>query len=135
MSKTKLDLAGLTANYLLSDLSSLSGSWPTADRFAELIAMVGANEISSRAAKDILATGLKTSPKTAVAEQGLLQQSDETVLCDIVNQVISRNPKVVADYQNGKKTSLQFLVGQGMRLSRNSANPKILARLLEEILG
>ncbi|MBI4136057.1 MAG: Asp-tRNA(Asn)/Glu-tRNA(Gln) amidotransferase subunit GatB [Candidatus Vogelbacteria bacterium] len=132
---SNLELAGLAANYLLSDLSNFSDSWPSADRFAELIAMVGANEISSRAAKDILATGLKTSPKTAVTERGLLQQSDETVLRDIVNQVISRNPKVVADYRGGKKASLQFLVGQGMRLSRHSANPKILARLLGEILG
>lgn len=129
---------GLAANYLLSDLASLAGVWPSADHFAELIRMVGADEISSRGAKDILgimASGNPSSPRTIATERGLFQQGDETVLRDMVNQVISKNPKVVADYQNGKKTSLQFLVGQGMKLSRGSANPQILGRLFEEILG
>ncbi|MBI2100426.1 MAG: Asp-tRNA(Asn)/Glu-tRNA(Gln) amidotransferase subunit GatB [Candidatus Vogelbacteria bacterium] len=129
------ELVGLAANYLSSDLASLDGVWPPPDHFAELIQMVGANEISSRAAKDILAAGLKTSPRRVAIEQDLIQQSDETVLLDLINQVVSKNPKVVADYQNGKKASLQFLVGQGMKLSRGSANPQVLARLFEEILG
>ncbi|MBI2097367.1 MAG: Asp-tRNA(Asn)/Glu-tRNA(Gln) amidotransferase subunit GatB [Candidatus Vogelbacteria bacterium] len=131
----KPELVGLAANYLLSDLAGLGSVWPAADHFVELIQMIGVNEISSRAAKDILTTGLKTSPRQAAAKRELLQQSDETVLRDLVNQAISKNPKVVADYQNGKKASLQFLVGQGMKLSRGRANPQVLARLFEEILA
>lgn len=131
----KSELVNLAANYLLSDLASFDGAWPKPEHFADLIMMIVANEISSRGAKDLLVAGLKTSPRTAAAERGLFQQSDETVLRGMVNQVISKNPKVVADYQNGKKASLQFLVGQSMKLSRGSANPQILGRLFEEILG
>ncbi len=134
--KTKVDLAGLVANYLLSDLSNFSGSWPTADRFAELIVMVGAKEISSRAAKDILALMVAKGgrPRAIADDQGWFQKNDETFLRQVVEEVIRTNPKVAADYQNGKASALQFLIGQGMKRSRGSANPQLLEKLFCESL-
>ena len=64
-----------------------------------------------------------------------LQQSDEGALAVIVEKVLRDNPTVAADYKAGKEAALQFLVGQGMKLSRGSANPGILAELVKKALG
>jgi aspartyl-tRNA(Asn)/glutamyl-tRNA(Gln) amidotransferase subunit B len=72
----------------------------------------------------------------AIAERlGVIQQHDEGALLDVVKQVIEENPNVVAEYKAGKEASLQFLVGQGMKLSKGSANPKVLADLLKKELA
>ena len=41
----------------------------------------------------------------------------------IVKQAIDENPKAVKDYNDGQKASLNFLVGQVMRLTRGKADP------------
>jgi aspartyl-tRNA(Asn)/glutamyl-tRNA(Gln) amidotransferase subunit B len=73
-------------------------------------------------------------PKEIAEREGLLQQSDESALKVIVDQVIEQNENVVAEYKAGKEASLQFLVGQGMKISKGSANPGLLAKLLKEKL-
>ena len=40
-----------------------------------------------------------------------------------VKQAIEENPKAVNDYLEGQKSSLNFLVGQVMRLTRGKADP------------
>ncbi len=130
----KPELALLAANYLLTDISRTTKSWPAVHDYVELVVMLSEGEVSSRVAKDLIMTGLDKSPRILAKEKGWLQQSDESTLRDLVNQVIAKNPKVVADYQNGKKESLQFLVGQGMQLSKGAANPQVLKQLVEEIL-
>ena len=57
-------------------------------------------------------------PEVIAKEAGLIQKHDEGELAKIVDQVIGENVKVVADYKAGKSASLQFLVGQGMKLSK-----------------
>jgi aspartyl-tRNA(Asn)/glutamyl-tRNA(Gln) amidotransferase subunit B len=52
-----------------------------------------------------------------------------------VQEVINANEKVVTEYKAGKEASLQFLVGQGMKVSKGSANPQVLATLLKELIG
>ena len=39
-----------------------------------------------------------------------------------INQAIEENPKAVTDYKNGKENSVNFLVGQVMRLTKGKAN-------------
>ncbi len=66
----------------------------------------------------------------AIAEaKGLFQKSDEREILKIVEQVIAENEKVVADYKAGNAKSIQFLIGQGMKLSGGAANPTVLAKL------
>jgi aspartyl-tRNA(Asn)/glutamyl-tRNA(Gln) amidotransferase subunit B len=132
------DKAQLVANYITSDLAGLHkngvvGS-PTAEAFAELVAMITAGEVSSRGAKDILAvlTAEGGTPRAIAEEKGLFQKSDEGELLQMIELVIVDNAKVVADYKAGNEKSLQFLVGQGMKLSKGSANPGVLAKLLVE---
>ncbi|MBX4197945.1 Asp-tRNA(Asn)/Glu-tRNA(Gln) amidotransferase subunit GatB [Candidatus Parcubacteria bacterium] len=138
-------MAKLASNYISSDLLGLVKKepefWqkkPIDDKhFAELIKMLGENKVSSRGAKDILALMYKEGgePAKIAQEKGLLQKSDEGELKTIIEKIIADNPKVVADYKAGKEASLQFLIGQGMKATKGSANPEVLKNLFKSTLG
>ena len=52
----------------------------------------------------------------------------------MVQKIISENEKPVAEYRAGKEASIMFLVGQGMKVSKGSANPQVLKKLFENEL-
>lgn len=132
----------LAANYVTSDLMSMTAGDSSkltiepAD-FAELIQMISNNELSSRGAKDLLKImwSASGSPKILAEAHGLLQKSDAASLEKIIDEVIAGNPKVVEDYKSGKTALIQFLIGQGMKLSKGSANPGVLKELFEKKLA
>lgn len=131
----------LAVNYITSDLAGLSKNLNrafavTAKNFATLIKMLSENKISSRGAKDLLAHLFDTDgdPEHLAKEKGLLQQSDEGALRKIVEEVIAENSKAVEEYKSGKEASLMFLVGQGMKKSKGSANPQVLRELMKRVL-
>jgi aspartyl-tRNA(Asn)/glutamyl-tRNA(Gln) amidotransferase subunit B len=135
-------LIQLAVNYLLTDFQSLIKEkmlsyeevLVTPENFAELINLIGKNRITSRVGKDVLRIMIEKGgdPSLIVEEKGLGQISDESAINDLVKQIIEENPLVIEDYKKGKKTAIQFLVGQGMKKTKGSVNPKILKRILKE---
>ncbi len=131
------------ANYLTSDVLFEMNAKPdeklslTGEHFAELMEMVSDNSINSRVAKDILKEVLfsDASPRKIASERGLLQSSDPTELLGIIDSIIAENASVVAEYYAGKEASLQFMIGQGMKKSRGTANPALLLELLKKRLS
>ncbi len=119
--------AKLSANYIANDIAA-AGTLPKPEHFIELMAMLAEGKISSRAAKDILTLTITTgeSPLTIAQEKRLMQQSDASALDAIAAQVIAEHAGVAADYKAGKQAAMQFLVGQGMKVSKGSANPASL---------
>ena len=101
-----------------------------------LIAMVRAGEISGKAAKEVCDAMVETGrdPQEIVAQRGLAQVADETVIAAIVDGVIAAQPDSVAAYRSGKTKALDFLVGQVMRESRGKAKIDVVKRLLAERL-
>jgi aspartyl-tRNA(Asn)/glutamyl-tRNA(Gln) amidotransferase subunit B len=142
--KNKKEAQTLLSNYFLTDLRallkeknlSLADLRLTPENFAELIAMIGADTISSRGAKEILRMMVEQGgdPSEFVREHGLGQVSDTATLEAIARRVIEANPKPVADFKAGKETALQFLVGQLMRESKGAANPTLAAEILKKLL-
>ncbi len=143
------DAIRLAANYLLSDIAgfvTLSGikfpAWLTrapensAGAFAKLIMMIKAGELSSRGAKDTLAIMYAEGgdPEIIAKEKGFIQTNDEGALKEMVAKIIAENPTVAAEYKAGKTAVFQFFLGQGMKLSKGSANPETLKKLFEESL-
>ncbi|MFT5352427.1 MAG: aspartyl-tRNA(Asn)/glutamyl-tRNA(Gln) amidotransferase subunit B [Candidatus Paceibacteria bacterium] len=130
----------LASNYITSDLVSLlndEGSLPEVSNFKKLVEMIQENKISSRGAKDILAIMVKEDgdPEKIADDKGLAQQSDVGALEVIVDGIISDNKAVVEDYRGGKEASLQFLVGQGMKATKGSANPQVLKEVFVKKIG
>lgn len=134
------DVLRLGANYLTSDVLSiisertcdLSDTPQRALAYKELMELISNKNITSRIAKDILPEVIfdLVSPKETLSERGLL--APEVKLDEIITKVILNNQTAVLEVKQGKVTAIQFLVGQGMKLSRGAADPEVLRRTLEE---
>jgi len=126
----------LASNYITSDLLGIikgegEMNLPDTKKFTKLITMARSGDISSRAAKDILVIFYHEGgdPEKIAKEKNLLQKSNEDELKKIVKTIIKDNKDVVSDYKSGKESALQFLIGQGMRVTKGSANPKVLSKI------
>ncbi len=134
------DVLKLAANYLLSDILALIQQGkslriePT--DFLALMEMVSSGGVSSRVAKDLLIELVETGgdPVALAKERGLAQSSDPSALQPLVAEIINENNDAVIQYRQGKLSALQFLVGQGMKKSRGTANPGLLADLIRNAL-
>jgi len=106
-------------------------------RLAEVIAMVEDGTVSITAGKQVLEETIATGvpPEQIVREKGLRQISDASALEAWVDEVIAENPDPVEQLRGGKEGVLGFLVGQVMKKSGGSANPKLAGDLLQERLS
>ncbi len=113
------ELIKVAANYILNFVAGERKKNSTWLPEPEIIVAVVKNKLPSPQARSSILSGVMA----AVA-------SDTGTLEKIIDQVIADNPKSVADYRAGKDAALQFLVGQGMKLSKGAANPGVLRELL-----
>jgi len=140
----------LLSNYLSTDLLGIvkktfgeggeSRIWETKvtpTSLASLISLIDAKTLSSRGAKDTLMILVTEGGEAkAVAEaKGLIQKSDPAALDMMASEVIAENATAVAEYKKGKTASLMFLVGQGMKKSKGSANPEMLKEIFTKKLS
>ena len=127
------DLAGL----LKAEGREITESPVSAENLGQLVALITANKISSKLAKEILPK-MFASGGTAEAimqRDGLEQISDEGALAKIVDDVIGANPKQLEQYRGGKIAVLAFFVGQVMKATRGQADPAAVNKLLKEKLA
>lgn len=126
----KKELITLASNYIISD----NASKISPENLVKIILMIEKEELSSRGAKDLIVILSEKGgeAKKVAEEKGLIQMSDTKALAKIADRVVSENKKVALEYLAGKKELLQFLVGQGMKETKGSANPKALAEALEK---
>nr|WP_297280056.1 Asp-tRNA(Asn)/Glu-tRNA(Gln) amidotransferase subunit GatB [uncultured Butyricicoccus sp.] len=132
------------ANWILSDVSKylndkgveLEQTKLTAQKLVDLIVLIDGGTISGAAGKKVL-TQLFETDETAeqiVERLGLKQVSDEGAILAIVQDVLAKNEKAVADFKAGKNVT-GFLVGQCMKASRGQGNPQIINKLLAQELA
>ena len=104
---------------------------------SKLINLIKDGTISGKIAKsvfEIMRDGDK-DPITIVEEKGLKQQSDPKELENLINKVITENPKNVEAYKSGKDKLFGFFVGQVMKNSNGKANPKLVNEILKKKLS
>ncbi len=107
------------------------------ERLAAVVALVDAGEVSATAGKKVLAEAWSTSetPEQIVDRLGLRQVSDSAQLEAWADAVIAANEKAAAQYREGRKQALGYLVGQVMKASRGSADPRSARSTLLAKLG
>ena len=134
--KTKIASNYITSDYLGLKKIQSNAKHPSVENFTELINLVADNKISSRVAKDILAMIVikDESPLKIATEKGLLQKNDENILKEIAQKIINANPKVVADFKDGKENAIMSLVGKIIKESKGSANPQVVTKILKDLL-
>ncbi|HEY1037186.1 MAG TPA: Asp-tRNA(Asn)/Glu-tRNA(Gln) amidotransferase subunit GatB [Candidatus Paceibacterota bacterium] len=132
----------------------------SAEDFAEIISMLKKGDLISRGAKDLLshlwaaklseayavtvtdpkdaffegALYIGKKPRQIAEEKGMIQKNDPEALKKMIEELTAAHPTVVQDYLGGKEASLQFFVGQIMKLSKGSANPQVAKDALVDFL-
>ncbi len=108
----------------------------SSEALAELLTFVDQGKLSRLKAKEVLEDMARTgkSPSIIIEEKGLVQISDEESLRKIIDRVIAQNPDKVEKYRKGKKGLMGFFVGQVMKETRGKANPKLVNKILVEVL-
>jgi aspartyl-tRNA(Asn)/glutamyl-tRNA(Gln) amidotransferase subunit B len=150
IAKDDKKLIKLSSNYIISDyLGMIKKIDNFKDNIGDLLYKISPNnfvglmnmtlegKLSSRGTKDILKIMFESGgeAQNIASERGLLQTSDEGEIEKVLKVILESNPGVVADYKNGKESSLQFFVGQGMKATKGSANPQVLKDVLLKLLS
>jgi aspartyl-tRNA(Asn)/glutamyl-tRNA(Gln) amidotransferase subunit B len=108
----------------------------SASQVGELLELVEKGEISGKQAKDVHAAMMGTgeSPTSIVETRGMRVVSDEGSLRPLCEQLVLSNAKQAAEYRAGKKGLLGYFVGQVMKETKGSADPKLVNEILTKIL-
>ena len=132
------------ANWVTGDLAALlrehdqemEGSKVTPQHIADLVRLFGEGTISSAGGKAALAEAFVTGVpiQEIVESKGLRQVSDSGALEKVIDEVIAENPGPVEQFRGGKEGALNALVGQVMKKTKGSANPKVAGDLLRQRL-
>ena len=140
--KLEPSAAQLIANYISSDIAGLvakqgSGGLKhiTPEGLQATVQKLNKKELSSRGAKDAIAEVFLNGGDLKEVLEKYTQQSDTGALEETARKVVADYPQVAEDFKNGKQAALQFLVGQGMKQTKGSANPGLLREAFLKILG
>ena len=128
------DLAGL----LNTARTELAAARVTPRHVADLVALVADGTISATGAKQVLEEAFETGDAAGaiVERRGLRQVVDASALEAWVDEAIAENPGPVEQFRGGKEGALNAVLGQVMKKSGGSANPKaVRALLLQRLSG
>jgi aspartyl-tRNA(Asn)/glutamyl-tRNA(Gln) amidotransferase subunit B len=108
----------------------------TPANFAELIALVYQGKINKDGIAPVLEEMQKTGgdPDHIITNLGLAQMGAGDELSNIINEIIAANPAVVTKIKAGKRSAMQFLVGQVMQKTKGTANPSHVTDTLRQML-
>jgi aspartyl-tRNA(Asn)/glutamyl-tRNA(Gln) amidotransferase subunit B len=70
-----------------------------------------------------------------IAARGLTQISDAGAIEKVVDDVLAKNPAVVAELRVGKEKAFNSLVGKAMAATKGQANPPQVNAILKRKLG
>ncbi|MSR71325.1 MAG: Asp-tRNA(Asn)/Glu-tRNA(Gln) amidotransferase subunit GatB [Candidatus Taylorbacteria bacterium] len=123
------DIAGLVSKHGDTGLKNI-----TPKGLEAVVINYTGGSLSSRGAKDAIEEVFTKGGDLTEVSKKYFQKSDDGELTKIAQSLIAENPKVVEDYRAGKAASLQFLVGQGMKATKGSANPAKLRTIIESLI-
>ena len=128
-------LAGMVANVVVNLLPGHARVAPS--QTASLAALLADDAITFAQAREVLdaVDGTDDDPAAVVDARGMRQMTDEAALGVIVDAVLARCGEQVAQYRAGKTQVIGYLVGQCMKASAGSGNPKLFRQLLADRLG
>ena len=123
--------------YLKAAGTSLEDSGIAPAQVASLAKLLAEDAVSSNQAHEVFEAMAQSGddPEKIVDERGMRQVSDAGALQPIVDQVLANCPDQAQQYRDGNQKVIGFLVGQCMKASRGSGNPKLFNELLRASLS
>ena len=118
--------------YLNAASTTLAASGITPAHVASLAGLLASDAITSKQAREVLEAVAETGedPEKIVDERGMRQTTDTSALEPIVDVVLERCGDQVQQYRDGNKKVVGYLVGQCMKESKGTGNPKLFNQLL-----
>ena len=106
------------------------------EQVAGLAKLLASDAISSNQGHEVFEATAASGddPERIVDARGMRQVSDAGALQPIVDEVLERCAEQAQQYRDGNQKVLGFLVGQCMKASRSSGNPKRFNELLRAAL-
>jgi aspartyl-tRNA(Asn)/glutamyl-tRNA(Gln) amidotransferase subunit B len=103
---------------------------------SEMLKMIDDGVISGKIAKNVFEEMYRSGKRAEeiVKEKGWVQVKDSTEIENMIDQVLSANPKEVEAYRKGKEKLFGFFVGQVMKATQGKANPQLVNELLKKKL-
>jgi aspartyl-tRNA(Asn)/glutamyl-tRNA(Gln) amidotransferase subunit B len=139
--------AKLCANWINGDLASqlnrdgieLADSPVNGDQLGRLVKRIADGTLSSKMAKEVFgymwAGENGGDADTIIEARGLKQVTDTGAIEKIIDDVLAKNEKSVAEFKSGKDKAIQALIGQVMKASQGKANPGQVNELLRKKLA
>ena len=126
--------AAVIANVVTNLISSVVSVSPS--QVAALAKLLAEESITYAQAREVLELVRDTDldPVRVVDERGMRQSTDVDELAATVEEVLGRCQDQVRQYREGNRKVVGFLVGQCMRASGGTGNPKLFNRLLRDRL-
>ena len=123
------------ANVMVNLASSFDALTPAQVR--SISALLAEDAITFAQAREVLeaVNGTDKDPGRVVDERGMRQVTDTAALEPIVDEVLARCTDQAQQYHDGNKKVVGYLVGQCMKASHGTGNPKLFNKLLVERLG
>ncbi len=134
------------ANWVVVDLAArlnktgkeLAESPVTAVQLGGLVARIADGTISNNIAKKVFEALWNSEGQSAdeiIEKQGLRQITDTGAIEALIDEVLSANAAMVAEFRAGKEKAFNALVGQAMKATKGKANPQQVNELLRKKLG
>ena len=131
-------IMGTLKSYLNDNNLEINQISLTPKRLGALINLIDDGKVStSTASQQIFPELLIDTEKTPlqIAEaKNLIQQSNTDALQTLIDEVLANNSAKVKEYKSGKKGLLGMFMGEIMKKSKGSADPKITTELLQKSL-
>lgn len=114
-----------------------TGEALSAFQVAGVAQLLAEDAITSAQAREVLqvVAGTDGDPARIVDERGVRQSGDAAALGEVVDEVLARCSDQVGQYRNGNTKVVGYLVGQCIKASQGSGNPKLFDRIIRERLA
>lgn len=108
----------------------------TPKQLVDMLKLIENGTISGKIAKAVFEEMYKTgkSAEAIVKEKEFVQITDLEAIKNVIDAVITENPKEVERFKAGEEKLIGFFVGQIMKLTKGKANPQIVNELLRKML-
>ena len=131
-------IMGTVKSYLNDNHLEIEQLTITPEKLAQLINLVDEGKVSTSTASQqifpVMVTDTSASPIQIAEAKNLIQQSNTDTLQSLIDEVLAANPAKVKEYKNGKKGLLGMFMGDIMKKSKGSADPKVTTALLQKTL-
>ena len=132
-------LMGPIKSYLNDHSIELEAFPLSPEKIALLIQLVNDGKVNFSIASTKILSALiqapQKNPLEVATELNLLQESNNDSVANWVDEVISKMPDKVKEYQSGKKGLIGLFAGEVKKLSKGKADMNVVNKLLAEKLN